>query len=141
LNWYTVDTGRSVTTTVGPLTEEPREHAAELAACRVGCRLASFDVMGRPTTDDAAQGGYVPAGDETEVELIALADGEGNPVAPDVIIDHTRWRSSTSPNALGPVVTAGERGLRVRLPTFIPGLGEPLFRADRVSFMDAPLPI
>src|SRR5690606_18945644 len=93
LNWYTVDTGRPVPVTVGPLTEEPREHAAEVAACRVGCRLASFDVMGSPTTDDAAQGGYVPAGDETEVELIALADGEGNPVAPDVIIDPTRWRS------------------------------------------------
>lgn len=142
LHWYTVDTGEPVAVTVGPLREQPGEHSADLAACRAGCRLVGFDVIG-PKVD--AESSHerpdvrVPPASGTEVELRALADGEGRPVAPEVVTDPTRWRPSFGANDRGPQLTVGDHGLRLTLRT--PREGIPLLRVDRVYLADTPAPL
>jgi hypothetical protein len=130
-----VDTGEPVEAVLGPLSETPDAHPADLPGCAAGCRLVGFELLG-PELPDGSRAALLTG---AQVELLRLSDGDGAELAPGLLAQPSRWRPALGPRNLGPAITTGEDGLLLTVPELPP---EPeLGRDGWVFVVDAPAPV
>lgn len=123
-------TGIPVEAILGPFADRPASHTATVPGCESGCRLVGVELLGpESTTGD----GRLSPRPGAWVEISQLAD-----VDPGLLADPTRWRPALAPDDLGPVISAGEVGLRLTVPE----LPDSDLNLDHWAFVvDTPLPL
>jgi putative ABC transport system permease protein len=128
-------TGEPVEAVLGPFPEAPATHTADLPGCDAGCRLVGVELLGpESTTGD----GRLSPRPGAWVEISRLTDVDGQDLEPGLLADPTRWRPSLAPADLGPVMSAGETGLRLTVPE----LPDSDLNLDHWAFIvDSPLPL
>ncbi|HEY2669217.1 MAG TPA: FtsX-like permease family protein [Rugosimonospora sp.] len=158
----TAPDGQRVSLPYGPVSVGTHRYGAASPACArpPGCRLDGFGVttgfnpVGQPlirpgpgldlvlTALTGAPGGGTDSGGTDSGGTPAGADGDGAGSTSDLagFRQPSRWRPTTDPAAVGPVLASGPDGLRVTLP--VGDAATPTTRLDgQVYVVDAPTPV